>query len=183
MSSPLWTFSLAIYGADGVERECLDLQDRFGLDVNLILFCAFAGALRGIALTADDIEAARGQVGVWHDGVVQPLRAARRKLKIVALESADDVQAAAQLRAQAKAAELESERIEQSMLEGWAGTYLVGRQRTDAREAVPANLKTLLAVYGVGPERLDPTQATRHIVAAALDACRLPQIGGAKVNG
>lgn len=176
MSSPLWTFSLSVYGADGVEGECLDLQDRFGLDVNLILFCAFAGALRGVALTAGEIKAARGQVDAWHLGVVQPLRAARRKLKTVALEGDGDIRAAAQLRAQAKAAELESERIEQSMLEGWAGTYLAERPRTDAREAVPANLKALLAAYGVGPERLDPVQATRHIVAAALG--RLPQIGG-----
>jgi uncharacterized protein (TIGR02444 family) len=168
MSSPLWTFSLAVYGADGVERECLNLQDRFGLDVNLILFCAFAGAVRGVALTADDIAAARGQVGAWHETIVKSLRVARRKLKTVALEGADNARAAAQLRAQVKAAELESEHIEQSTLEHWADAHFTGRPRGDARDAMAANLAGLLAAYGIGPAQMTVAQAMPSIVAAAL---------------
>ncbi len=41
MGSQFWGFSLAVYGADAVEPECLTMQDEFGLDVNLILLCAF----------------------------------------------------------------------------------------------------------------------------------------------
>ena len=90
MGSPFWNFSLAVYGANAVQHECLDLQDRFGLDVNLILLCAFLGAVHGVALTPDDIAAARETVRQWQEQVVRPLRAARRNLKSVELQDSQD---------------------------------------------------------------------------------------------
>ena len=55
MSQPFWNFSIAIYSASAVQDECLNLQDQFGLDVNLVLLCAFLGAVHGVALISDDI--------------------------------------------------------------------------------------------------------------------------------
>ena len=120
MGSPFWDFSLAVYGANAVQDECLKLQEEFGLDVNLILLCAFVAAVHGVTLTIDDIAAARQEVKQWQERTVRPLRAARRHLKTAELTNAQDAAAAAQLRVQVKAAELESERIEQAMLERWA---------------------------------------------------------------
>src|ERR1039457_46057 len=117
MGSPFWNFSLAGYGASAIQDECLALQDQFGLDVNLVLLCAFLGARHGAALTSDDIASARSQVRQWHEQIVRPLRAARRNLKTIELHDADAARAAAQLGTQVKAAELESERIEQMTLE------------------------------------------------------------------
>ena len=71
MSSPFWNFSLAVYGASAVQDECLHLQDQFGLDVNLVLLCAFLGAVHGAALTSDDIAAARQETGPWHEDIVK----------------------------------------------------------------------------------------------------------------
>jgi len=34
-----WAFSLALYGKPGVAPALLGLQDRLGVDVNLLLFC------------------------------------------------------------------------------------------------------------------------------------------------
>ena len=39
----------------------------------------------------------------------------------------------------------------------------------NSREAVVANLQTLLAAYGVGPERLIAAHAMQHLIVAALD--------------
>ena len=78
-------------------------------------------------------------------------------------------QAAAQLRTQVKAAELESERIEQMMLERWADARLAAWPRGNFRDAVVANLQALLAAYGIGPERLDAAHAMQHLIAAALE--------------
>ena len=142
------------------------LQDRFGLDINLILLCAFLGAIHGVALTADDIASARREVGQWQEQIVRPLRAARRNLKTAELTDAQDAAAAMQLRAQVKAAELESERIEQMMLERWAEARLATWPRGKASDAISANLQALLAAYGIGRERLD---AAQNIIAAALD--------------
>src|SRR6202000_1576818 len=49
--SRFWTFSLAVYADPAVQRECLALQDDHGVDVNLLLFCAFVGAVHGVALS------------------------------------------------------------------------------------------------------------------------------------
>jgi uncharacterized protein (TIGR02444 family) len=168
MTSPFWDFSIAVYGADGVADECLALQDQFSLDVNLLLLCAFVGARYGIALTADDIAAARAEVEPWHKGIVNTLRDARRALKPVGLQDTDAGKAAAELRTRVKAAELESERIEQVMLEQWSGSRLASRPRGEPRVAVPANLQALLAVYGISPEQVTAAVALRHLIAAAL---------------
>jgi uncharacterized protein (TIGR02444 family) len=169
MGSPFWDFSIAVYGAAGVQDECLALQDRCGLDVNLVLLCAYLGAIHGVALTEDDISSARREVGPWQEQIVRPLRDARRNLKTIALQNADAADSAAQLRQQVKNAELESERIEQRMLEKWAEARLAAWPRARSREAVAANLQILLAVYGIGSERLIAAQATAHLIAAALD--------------
>lgn len=166
MGSPFWNFSIAVYGASAVQDECLNLQDQFGLDVNLILLCAFLGAGHGVALTSGDIASARQAVGQWHEQIVRRLRAARRHLKTIELQ---DAQAAMQLRAQVKTAELESERIEQIMLAQWAEARLAAWPRGNSRDAVIANLQALLAAYGIGPERLVAAHAMQHLIAAALD--------------
>ncbi len=166
MGSPFWNFSLAVYGASAVQDECLNLQDQFGVDVNLVLLCAFLGAIHDVALAPDDIASARREVQEWHEQVVRPLRAARRNLKAAELVNALDATATMQLRAQVKAAELESERIEQMMLERWAEAWLATRPRGKAGNAVSTNLQALLAAYGIGPERLT---AAKNIIATALD--------------
>jgi uncharacterized protein (TIGR02444 family) len=166
MEQPFWNFSVAVYGASGVEGECLTLQDQFGLDINLVLFCAFLGAVHGIALTPDDIAAARQEVGPWHHDIVSTLRATRHCLKTIELRDAHTAKAAADLRSQIKAAELESERIEQTMLEQWAKTRLAGRPRGNPRDIAPANLQALLTEYGI--ERLTAVDTMRQLIAAAL---------------
>ena len=168
MGSPFWNFSLAVYGVSAVQDECLDLQDQFGLDVNLVLLCAFLGAVHGVALTSEDIASARRKAGPWHEDIVKTLRVARRRLKTIELKDAEAAKAAAQLRSQVKAAELESERIEQAMLEQWAAARLAAWPRGNARDAVPANLQALLTAYGIGPEQLIAAHAMKHLIAAAL---------------
>jgi uncharacterized protein (TIGR02444 family) len=168
MGSPFWNFSLAVYRASAVQDECLDLQDQFGLDVNLVLLCAFLGAVHGVALTSEDIASARRKAGPWHEDIVKTLRVARRRLKTIELKDAEAAKAAAQLRSQVKAAERESERIEQMMLEQWANARLAAWPHGKFRDAVVANLQTLLAASGIGPERLIAAHAMKHLIAAAL---------------
>jgi uncharacterized protein (TIGR02444 family) len=164
MDSKFWGFSLAVYGAEAVEPECLSLQDKFGLDVNLLLLCAYLGAVQGVMLTADDIAAARAEVDSWHDDIVKPLRAARRRLKTVSLLDARIVDAAAQLRTRVKAAELESEYVEQVMLERWAEARLAARPRGERRDAIGANVAALFKSYGI----TEPLTPAAYVIAAAL---------------
>lgn len=164
--TPFWKFSLAVYAADGVADECLELQERLGLDVNLLLFAAYAGAVEGVRLEPQDVAAAAALVIGWHTGIVRMLRAVRRTLKPMSLDEKDPLQgSAAALRAQVKAAELDSEKIEQTTLWQWSRRQLDARNRTPRDAALTANLHAMLAHYdaAVAHEAVPP-----RLRAAAL---------------
>jgi uncharacterized protein (TIGR02444 family) len=78
---PFWNFSLELYAGDGVAEACLDLQERRGCDVNILLFCCWLGASGRPTLTADRLRAILKASDVWQAEVVRPLRAVRRLLK------------------------------------------------------------------------------------------------------
>ena len=107
-----WRFSLRVYSHDEVANECLSLQEALGLDVNILLFCAWLGT-RGVVLRREFIEAACQLTARWRDNIVSPLRRVRRQLKA-------DGNRFPSLRERVKALELESEQIEQAMLFAYA---------------------------------------------------------------
>ncbi|MEX2614815.1 MAG: TIGR02444 family protein [Alphaproteobacteria bacterium] len=78
--NPFWRFSLMLYGRDGVAPACLRLQDRHGLDVNIILYCCWAAG-QGVALEAAAITAITDGTKAWRREVIRPLRAVRRALR------------------------------------------------------------------------------------------------------
>lgn len=78
---PFWNFSLELYAGEGVAEACLDLQDRRGCDVNILLFCCWLGASGRPTLTADRLRAILRASDGWQASVVRPLREVRRLLK------------------------------------------------------------------------------------------------------
>jgi len=104
--NPLWCYSLAVYRGP-VARLCLNLQDRCGADVNLLLYAAWL-ADRGHRLTAQHLAIQERAVAPWRERVLKPLRALRRAL--------DDYAPAASLRAELLRLELEAERRQQDAL-------------------------------------------------------------------
>ena len=78
---PFWDFSLRVHGREGVGEACLALQRDFGLDVNLLFFCCWAGACRGEPLGRADVSAAVASVAGWQEEVVGPVWRARWRLK------------------------------------------------------------------------------------------------------
>ncbi|CAN5395207.1 hypothetical protein BH11ACT7_BH11ACT7_11410 [soil metagenome] len=103
-------FSLDVYRADDVGGACLHLQDRFDVDVNLVLFASYVGAVRGEVLTAQRLAAAHGRVDPWHRDVVRALRAVRRGLKTGPAPAPN--QSTAELRRKVQQVEIEAELIE-----------------------------------------------------------------------
>jgi hypothetical protein len=59
---PSWRFSLAFYAAPGVARALMALQDRDGLDVNLMLFALWIGVSGHGRLASDGLRAAERAV-------------------------------------------------------------------------------------------------------------------------
>lgn len=161
LETPFWAFSLAVYAGDGVAEECLALQERLGLDVNLLLFAAYIGAVEGVRLEAKDVGAANAVVTEWHNEIVRPMRAARRALKAPSQDADNPLHAAdATLRLQVKRAELETEKIEQAMLWQWSRENLQDLQHDGS--ALAGNLRHVLAFYG------DADAPSPHLIEAAL---------------
>lgn len=79
----LWAFALGVYAAPGIEAVCLELQDRFGADVVLVLFLVWLG-LGGRRTAGEELEGYADLARGWQDGIIRPLREARRRLKAAA---------------------------------------------------------------------------------------------------
>ena len=78
--SRLWNFAVAVYAAPGVRELALDLQDRHGCDVPLLLALAWLDA-GGVAVDDARYDLLVAATAVWRREVVTPLRAARRALR------------------------------------------------------------------------------------------------------
>lgn len=104
------SFALAVYQIDDVAKSCLLLQESAGVDVTVMLFAAYAGAMRHARVSVDEITALRCRVRPWHDEVVRPLRAIRQRLKTGPAPAPS--RPTEQLRDRVKRAELEAELLE-----------------------------------------------------------------------
>jgi uncharacterized protein (TIGR02444 family) len=164
-----WAFSLSVYQDEDVQAECLDLQEHHGIDVNMLLFCAYLGAVHGAVLSDAEMRQAAELVADWHEHVVRGLRGARRALKAFATNPSPFVSTAEALRTGVKAMELEAERIEQTMLEQWSTARTAAGPRLEPSAAVAANIQTLFAARD---RSFAQPGLPHHLVAAALVAAR-----------
>jgi uncharacterized protein (TIGR02444 family) len=157
----LWEFSLRLYAAEPVARACLALQDRHGVDVNLLLYALWRGACHGARMEAAEFVRVRAQTEAWRTQVVQPLRTVRRALKAAELDAFHS--GASALRARVKSIELEAERLEQEYLQQLAAAGHAGRDRPAVTLAL-ANAAALLATHanpapGAGAQELRDIEA------------------------
>lgn len=108
MISPpaFWRWSVQRYGRPGVAAFCLDLQDRAGRDVNLVLLLVFLAEQGRRPLDACEIAAVERAAAPFRQWALLPARARRRALKA---EGGPAYEAA-------KAAELDLERESQRQM-------------------------------------------------------------------
>lgn len=167
---PFWDFSLRVYGSDGVPAACISLQERHGIDVNLLLFSAWIGESGRGVLAESELEGALAAATAWNRDIVCALRFIRNRLKggipPIPTERSDV------LRKMILDVEVKSEHVEQIALAGavtrQANPALAAERRGD--DAV-ANIATYFRRYGFTPDAEDARQ-----VAIVLDPA-FPQIG------
>ena len=160
--TPFWDFSLKLYARPGVAEACLALQERHGTDVNLLLFCCWAGS-RGRGLSGAELAGLIAVVSEWQTEVVRPLRGIRRWLKGRERGLGERVEP---LRAEIKARELDAERIEQELLEG----ALAIEPGDPSPAAAAANLQAYLAELKLGGND-DAVHIAARLGAAFRDLC------------
>jgi uncharacterized protein (TIGR02444 family) len=153
----LWRFSTAFYARAGVAEALIKLQDRAGLDVNLMLFALWFGLSGRSRFTAAELAAADRAAGPIRGELVEPLRALRRRLR----SNRDaDIQ---RLREEIKRLELAAERILQNRLARIARMPGSDDDPASRLAAAEANL----ALY-LGPEAAGSAEAA--IIRDALRA-------------
>jgi uncharacterized protein (TIGR02444 family) len=161
-SDRFWAFSLALYGKPGVAPALLDLQDRLGLDVNLLLFCCWAG-VEGKALSPADVAAVEAVTQPWQAEVVHPLRSLRRRLK--AGFSGLPAEPVATLRKRISDLEIEGERIAQLAM----APLLPAEMSGDARRGAPLVTANLDAYFRHRRLPIGPAETTA--LTTILRAC------------
>lgn len=138
---PFWDFALAVYKSEGVAAACLNLQERHGIDVNVMLFCLWFGHSGRGELSRDEVSALLAATERWHRVVVKGLRLIRRALKEGFPEAPEELRG--QLRVQVQATEIDAEHLQQLML-----VAAVPREARFA--AVPAAERAAHAVANCG---------------------------------
>ena len=106
---PFWQFSCQIY--DQAKEELLHLQNRHGLNINILLFCIWFTITYHTNLSKTDIKHILTMIHIWHERIILPLRRLRDSLPRTESESWQQV-----LRNEILNTELSAEYIEQSLI-------------------------------------------------------------------
>lgn len=150
-----------MHSGDGVALACVLLQDRFGLDVNLLLFAAHVGVTA--PLTPPTLVAATEAIRQWHDEVVRPLRVVRRRLTSGPPPAPN--QSTAELRDELKGLEIRAELIELDVLDAMVPD--AEPQTGDPLSRVQAALILVVRALSDRPLEADEVAALDTIAAAA----------------
>ncbi|SJZ40280.1 TIGR02444 family protein [Enhydrobacter aerosaccus] len=167
---PFWNFSLELYASEGVAPACLDLQDRRGCDVNILLFCCWLGASGRPTLTADRLKSILAVSDRWQADVVRPLRQVRKALKERSWSETlpETVDAA---RRRVAEAELAAEHAEQLTLVSLHGPPADRDRPAEQRlRAAVGNLGVYAVCLGVVPDKHD------RVAVAQLMAATFPSL-------
>ena len=134
-----WDFSVDLYARPGVASACLDLQELYRLDVNLILFCFWHGHAYGRA-DRELMESVVAFSSQWRAQIVQPLRNARTWMKL----NAHPNKQFDSLRERIKADELIAEKIQQEQIDSLTSEFNRHRENRIGADDLQKNIESLL---------------------------------------
>lgn len=161
----LWSYYLALYAEPDVASRCIRLQDRFGADVNLVLYACWAASHMHKTLAPKDFQPLITATTPWRESVTQAIRSARRALKAEAESLAAAVYQ--DLRQRLLDAELEAERIEVERLARLSPVpERIDVTGAEVRAKARANINAYLAGIARTPDE-DAHTAIDGIAAAA----------------
>ncbi|RVU37929.1 TIGR02444 family protein [Hwanghaeella grinnelliae] len=166
LDNPFWQFSLSAYSSSAVREACLETQDQYGADVNLMLLCCWVG-FSGVRLDGAGVKRLDRLVEGWRKEVIGPIRTVRRRL--VEAVGPMGPQVTAKFREDVKAAELQAEQIQQAVLYRALET-LPGRDARNAERSGVARMN--LTLYLKDVRGIDDKAVLKEIVEATVLGCR-----------
>lgn len=172
LESPFWRFSLRVYADQEVQRLCLDLQDKYGANVNLVLFSVYLVLVEGLVLTDAALTALCNATSSWNEEVVQPLRKVRKRLK----KTRDSYRAFSEnveyVRMLVKRDELEAERVEQGLMWHWLENHRdILPRATDGNDS--SSFMSVFRIYGAQERAAHFLECVTSAMNAEGDSNRL----------
>ena len=143
LDNPFWRFSLAVYAMPGVQKECLSLQNEAGVNVNMLLYCAWRGA-EGDCPTDVELKRLTAVTRAWQANIITPLRETRNHLKRTGVIDSANAQIKI-LRSKILEVEFLGEQMEQAIL--YRETASDFRCSKDRLAAIDANLALYLNTH------------------------------------
>lgn len=144
INNPFWKYSLKRYAQSAIAQMCLQWQNEFNTNTNLILLGDWLGS-RCIVLTKEQWQALNEFILPWQNEVVLPLRSVRTTLK-----SKVSNKYIYQLRDNIKEQELLAEQIMQAQLYDYCKKNIIGSDEQEscpiARDSTKQNIQTYLSV-------------------------------------
>ncbi|MEX2647613.1 MAG: TIGR02444 family protein [Alphaproteobacteria bacterium] len=160
-----WDHSLAIYRRPGFSQAAIALQDRRGVDVNILLLALWRAATGAGALGEATLAKADATVLPWRGQVTERLRAARNAIK-AGIAGAPPDQAEA-LRKDIVGGEIEAERIAHAML---AAVPFAPAPSADGIGAAARSFAAYARFVGFAPGSADQADFRTLLAACFPDA-------------
>jgi len=155
LQDQFWIFSCAFYDKDGIKEVCLELQDTYNADVNIILFCLWL-AKQNIILSPEDFQQIDQKTSHWRTQIIHPLRQARRQI-----QDHHQNEQTAEIRKGILENELAAEKFMQSLLIGTQDIKNLSKNmEAPEREIARKNLES----YGGYIEEFFPSDAIRSLL-------------------
>ncbi len=162
LDNPFWRFSTRLYSQASVSTACLELQDQFAADVNMLLFCKWSALAGPGRLQLSELRDCVAVTADLQGSVIQVLRGLRRK------QPTDDVPEPAKfMRRQLAELELAAERLEQALLYCWSRD-LKRPENVDVAAEAARNLVAYLSLLSADVEAA--AGPVRALLAAVVDA-------------
>lgn len=166
-----WDWSLHIYDQDDVSRACLILQDRHGLDVNMVLWCVWAVRAGYGVIDDDTLAGGHAFATYWSAKITANLRSVRRNLRPA--PAGTPIEWAEALRANTLEVELDAERVEQDFLQALLDGLQDPSDAADlsprrARQVALNNLVAYADMAGADGVELERNGAFDPLLAAAF---------------
>ena len=165
---PFWDYACAVYGREGVSPALIAMQDRHGLDVNILLLCLWVSHSGRGVLADGELDHVLAVSASWNPAIVCGLRQLRVRLRDgvarVPREHSDAI------RKRILETEIDAEHVEQlALVAGLAGHEDTTRPVEQRFGDCLVNLSLYFDRRGLVPTATDRDDLTTVLVAAFPD--------------
>jgi uncharacterized protein (TIGR02444 family) len=163
-----WDFSVRTYYREGVQEAFLALQNQWGVDINMLLFCIWLGRTHG-EFTDRLFDATCEFSARWARHVVVPLREVRTWMKGAGCHDGKvPVQDCMDLREKVKGVEFAAEKMQEEALESLCADHpRVQQSAAQQLAAASSNVRRYFAHLGIKVEGAALEQL--NVIMAAQD--------------